>query len=77
MIKRDKLFLPEHSYLLDDEMIREVLLVVADGGTVTERLPDVPPRHAVRAVLHERVVELLVEVHLPRTTTWVHSEVGE
>jgi len=45
---------------------------MADRGAVVESLPDVPATEAVRAVLHERVVQVLVEVHHP----WSPARVG-
>ena len=60
---------PVLSDVFDDVVVRNVLRILFDRCPVVEGVPHVPPEHTVRAVLHERVVDVLVEGYLPWSPT--------
>lgn len=64
-------WLPALSDDLHQEVVGEILFIVAHSSTVLVCLPHIPALHAVPTVLHEWLIAGLVQGHPPGSSGWV------
>ena len=60
---------------VDYLVIGKIHVVLWKWCAVVKCLPDIPPCRPVSTVLHEWLIDITIQRHFPRTTTWIWAAI--